>query len=451
MRFSLEFGAPREARSSSNLENPSVSLVDPKAWAQIFGDWRSSAGVSVDANVAMTVPAVWCAVNFLCNCMASLPIKLHRKSVNGTETIERGPMVAMLTGKVNDEFLTSFNWRRDMMASTLLRGRGLSFVEKMGAGTGDAMALWPIQRDKTTIARKAGKLTYTYRDTASSTKQVYTPGEMIDIKFLGQLDGVSEFDPVMSMKDTIGLGVALRNYASRYFEMGGVPPLAMSGPAASPAAVDRAKTDVNEAVKESTRSDSNVLYLPTGHTLTPIGFNPEKSQLLEAQQFIIQEVSRLYNIPPAFLHYLMNSTYANVEQQDINFVKHCLVHWVEQWEAELNLKLFGTAKGRYVQFDLSELLRGDFLSRMQGYASAIQNAVLMPNEARRRENLPDAPGGDVLMVNTAIQPIGTKPASAANVADPNVDPNADPNAKPAKPGAVDGEEDPIGDPQVKED
>lgn len=440
-----------EGRTNS-LENPSVSLVDPKAWAQIFGEWRSSSGVAVDADVAMSVPAVWCAVTFLSNCIASLPVKLHRKSVNGKASpILTGPLHGLLTGKSNEEFLTSFNWRRDMMTSVLLKGRGLTFVEKMGGGVGDAMNLWPIPMAKTRVVRTRGKLTYNYRDTASSTEEVYTPGEIIDIKFLGQLDGVGHFDPVAQMKDTIGLAVAVRTYAGRYFQNGGVPPLAMSGPAASPSAVARAKSDTGEAVKQSTRDESNVLYLPTGHTLTPIGFEPEKSQLLEAQNFIVQEISRLFNLPPAFLHYLLNATFANVEQQDLNFVKHCLIAWVEQWEAELNIKLFGSARGRYVEFDLNGLLRGDFLSRMMAYAQGIQNGVLMPNEARRRENLPDAAGGDVLLVNTAIQPLDPDgrpaplPLAGGNLTLPVVKPAAQ------TPGDDGGEIDPPGDPQSVQD
>lgn len=446
MRFLFELGG--EKRSNS-LENPSVSLADPRAWAQIFGEWRSAAGVPVDANVAMSVPAIWCAVTFLAGSIAALPIKLHRRSQNGTEQIERSSLAKLLAGTVNDGFLTSFNWRRDMMTSALLTGRGMTFIEKAGAGAGDAMYLWPLAKAKTTVRRKAGRLQYVYRDTTAAKVEVYEAGEVLDIKMLGGLDGIDAFNPVDVLKDTIGLGVALRVYASRFFLNGGVPALAMEGPAASPQAIARAKEDTGETVKQATRDESNIVYLPSGHKLTPIGINPDKSQLLESQRYVVEECSRIYNLPPAFLHNLVNATFANVEQQDLNFVKHCLVQWVEQWEQDLNAKLFGVTKGRYIEFDLNGLLRGDFLSRMQAYAAGIQNAVLKPNEARRRENLPDVPGGDVLMVNTAIQPIGTKPAAVpALVPDPNKDPNKDPNAPndPSSTGNPGGEQDVPGDP-----
>lgn len=431
MKFRFELGFGGEKRSTNSLENPSVSLVDPKAWAQIFGDWRSAAGVSVDPDVAMSVPAIWCAVTFLSGCLAALPMKLHRKSQNGVEQIERGQLAKMLAGCVNDDFQTSFKWRRQMMVSTLLRGRGLSFIEKQASG--DAMYLWNLQLAKTTIKREGGRLKYKYRDAAASRQVVYTAGEILDIQFLGSLDGVDAFDPVATLKDTIGLAVALRQYASRFFQNGGVPPLAMEGPAASPQAVARAKSDAGEAVKQSARDEDNIIYLPLGHKLTPVGFDPDKAQMINAQKFIIEEVARVFNLPPAFLHHLVNSTFANVEQQDLNFVKHSLVTWVEQWETELNAKMFGAARGRYIEFDLAAMLRGDFLSRMQAYASAIQNGVLKPNEARRRENLPDAPGGDQLMVNSTIQPLAPAPGDPATTGNPG--------------GEIDNPGDPVTDPE----
>ena len=432
MRLSLDFSAG-ERRSPYtpkvfageqriSLENPSVSLVDSHAWSAIFGNWQSDAGVSVDAKVAMGVPAIWCAVTFLANTLAALPIRLHRKSVNGRETVDTGRLAGLLAGLVNDDYLNSFNWRRDMMTSTLLKGRGLTYIEK--AGSGDAANLFPLDMNSTTISRKAGRLNYEYRQTSPSRIFNYGAGEIIDIKMLGALDGVDHFDPIATLKDAIGLMVALRKYGSRFFQNGGVPPLAMEGPAASPTAVTRAKDDVDQAVKNAYASGSNMVYLPLGHKLTPIGFDPEKGQLLAAQRFCVEETSRIYNLPPAFLHNLERATFSNVEQQDLNLVKHCVLHWVEQIEQELNAKLFGSTRNRYIEFDLNGLLRGDLVARMSAYASAVQTGIMMPNEVRRRENLPDAPGGDTLLINTAIQPlIGAAPSpGATGEQDPPNDP-----------------------------
>lgn len=431
-------------RSGANLENPSVSLVDPQAWRAIFGDWRSAAGIPVDNHAAMTVPAIWCAVTFLTGCIAHLPLRLHKTSKTGPVLLENSNMGKMLASKVNDEYLSSFNWRRDMMTSALLNGRGMTYIERYSVG--DARYMWPLPFQKTVVKRQKGKLSYNYRDSASSSVKSYGPADVIDIKMLGDLDGVGAFNPVMQMKDTIGLAIALRQYASRFFQKGGVPPLAMEGPAASPAAVQRAKTDAGEAVQQSTRDADNIIYLPTGHKLTPVGFNPEKSQMLESQRFVVEEVSRIYNLPPSFLHSLLNMPFATVEQQDLNLVKHCVLHWVKQWEIELNMKLYGSARGRYVAFDLDELLRGDFVSRMAAYSSAVTGGIFKPNEARRREGLPDAKGGDRLYMNGAVVPIddddpsttGDPAGDTPDVGDPESDPDT-----PDDPGAEGDDKNPV--------
>jgi HK97 family phage portal protein len=106
---------------------------------------------------------------------------------------------------------------------------------------------------------------------------------------------------------------------------------------------------------------------------------------------------------------LSHGTFSNTEQQDLHFVKHTIKRWVEQFEQELNLKLFGwNSHSRYVEFNLDGLLRGDFKTRMDGYAQGIQNALITPNEARRRENMPDQPNGDNLLIQGATVPLGSQ-------------------------------------------
>src|SRR5690606_10632743 len=129
-----------------------------------------------------------------------------------------------------------------------------------------------------------------------------------------------------------------------------------------------------------------------GLTATPVGVDAQKAQMIEAQRFVIEQIARIYSLPPVLLQDLSRGTYSNTEQQDLHFVKHTIMRWVGQIEGELNLKLFGrSARTTYAEFNLAGLLRGDFMTRMQGYAQAIQNGVLMPNEARALENRSAAP------------------------------------------------------------
>ena len=158
-------------------------------------------------------------------------------------------------------------------------------------------------------------------------------------------------------------------------------------------------------MKRAAKEGRQALTLPHGLEIKPIGSDPEKTQLLETQRFCVEQIARIYSLPPTFLQDLTHGTYSNTEQQDLHFAKHTLKRWVEQFEQELNLKLFGRESDMFVEFSMDGLLRGDFKARMDGYAQGIQNGVMTPNEARRMENRPEMDAGNELMIQGATVPI----------------------------------------------
>jgi HK97 family phage portal protein len=150
-----------------------------------------------------------------------------------------------------------------------------------------------------------------------------------------------------------------------------------------------------------------------GHEMKTIGFNPNEMQLIELQRFSIEQIARIYSLPPVFLQDLTHGTFSNTEQQDLQFVKHTVKRWIEQVEQEMNLKLFPRGSKQYVEFNVDGLLRGDFKTRMEAHATSIQNAI--PNEVRTIENMAPQEGGGNLMVQGATVPIQ---AQATNGNDP---------------------------------
>ena len=147
------------------------------------------------------------------------------------------------------------------------------------------------------------------------------------------------------------------------------------------------------------------MALPLGHELKSVGFSPEQMQLIELQRFSIEQIARIYSLPPIFLQDLTRSTFTNSEQQDLHFVKHTLKRWIEQAEQEMNLKLFGRGSDQYVEFNVDGLLRGDFKTRMEAHATSIQNGIRTPNEVRDLENMSARDEGDDLMIQGATVPI----------------------------------------------
>lgn len=390
----------KRVEERANLENPQVPISSPNI-IQFFGlDDISSAGEHVSIDSALGVPSVWAAVNFIAGTLAGLPLHVYRKTEAGRERV-KGDLAGILHDAVNDE-MSSFEWRKWLFEQVLSGGRGLTFIDRNRAGR--IANLWPLDPSKVTIKRVSGKKIYEYREGNRTLR--YEAREIIDLPFMLEADGITHRSPIMANREAIGLAQAVTKYGGKFFSQGGVPPFAITGNFQSPAAMKRAGDDLRDAVRKSAKENRLALTLPDGLDIKSIGTDAEKMQLVETQRFMVEQIARIYSLPPTFLQDLTHGTFSNTEQQDLHFVKHTIKRWIEQFEQELNLKLFGRrSNGSYVEMNVDGLLRGDFKTRMDGFATGVQNGILTPNEARQAENRPNEDGGDRLYIQGATVPL----------------------------------------------
>lgn len=381
-----------EQEEQRNLENPAAGIGE----ASLFEDVPSrSAGETVNRDTALSVPAVWAAVNVLSSTIASLPLNVYQRKGDDRERLSDTPIQQMLHDAPNRR-TTSYRWRRQMMQSVLLEGRSYTWIDSPTSGL--VRALWPLDASSTTPKWNSvlQRMKYEYSPQDGGKTVTYDESEIIDIPWMLDVNGIDHIKPLDKLKRAIGLSIALDKYATNFFESGGVPPLQLVGPIRSGAAAQRASDEITQRLLR--RRNKNVLVIPEGHELKQIGYNPEQSQLMDARRYQIEEVARIYDISPSFLQDLTRSTFSNEESKALHFVKHTVTQWITAIEQEMNLKLFGMGSDRFVEFKLEGLLRGDFQTRMSGYATAIQNSINTPNEVRRRENLPAMDGGEKLFV-----------------------------------------------------
>lgn len=367
--------------------------VSSKEVLRIFGLDLSNVDTTVNTETALKVPAVWSAVSFIANSIATIPLNLYKKDGDKREKLSSDPLHLALSKRPNAEW-TSTRWRKYIIKQLLLHGRCLTYIHRNLAG--DVVELWPLNVADVSIEKVGFETLYTYR--GGEKPIVYQGSEIIDLIFMPHDDQISHICPVLRLKETIESGLVLQAYANRFFKNGGVPPLALEGPLQSPGAIGRASEDLTKAVRAAAESKSAVLALPEGHKLSQIGYNPEQGQLIDARRFVLEEVARIYSLSPIFLQDLTHGTFSNTEQQDLHVVKHTLSHWIKAFEQELNLKILGMDESKYFEFEMDGLLRGDFKTRMEGYSKGVQNAITTPNENRKRENLPPLPGGDSLFI-----------------------------------------------------
>lgn len=388
---------PGERRIISELpgiERPGANLLQIVG----IGDVTLPA---VTIETALTVPAVAAAVSFLPSTLASLPLHAYRdRGEDGAERI-KGGVQRLLNEAPNPEW-TSYGLRKYLWQQVFTGGRGLAFIERVGTGIG---AIWPMEPAKTRIKRVNGHKVY------RSGGKEYAAADVIDIPFLLKADQLGAYSPIMLGAKAIGLALAMGDYASGFFAGGGVPPLALVGPMPAGAeAVKRAQADIKRAMDAARKNSDAVFPIPAGYELKPVGFDPDKGQMTEARRLQIEEIARIYSLPPVFLQDLTHGTYSNTEQQDLHLTKHLVAQWAKALEEELNLKLFGPANSRrYVEHNLDGLLRGDFKSRIEGLARGVMSANLTPNEARALENRRPMPNGDKLYIQGATVELGSQP------------------------------------------
>ena len=356
---------------------------------------------NVTIDTALTVPAVWAAVTFMPRTLAALPLHSYKDTSEGAKKI-KGGLQTLVHEAPNPEW-TSFKLRQHFWQQVFTGGRGLLWIERSGT---NIVGLWPVDPVNAKIKRSAtGKTTYEIGG------KVYPSSDIIDVPFMLKANGVDHYGPITKGYRAIQLALAMNDYGSKFFAGGGVPPLALEGPLPQGAeAFKRAMADINRAIDNAKSEDKPIFPMPPGHKLTPVGFDPDKGQMTEARRFQIEEIARIYNLPPVFLQDLSHGTFSNVEQQDLHLVKHLISQWAEALEQEMNLKLFGQRNGgRFVAHNLDGLMRGDFATRMSGLSQAIQTAILTPNEARALENRPAMTGGDELLIQGATVPLGQQP------------------------------------------
>ncbi|RWB65663.1 phage portal protein [Mesorhizobium sp.] len=377
--------------------------------------------VTIDS--ALTVPSVWAAVAFLSRTLAALPLHAYRASKDGPKQLT-GRLEAIVHDAPNPE-QGSFKFRQWFWQQVFTGGRGLAWIERTPQGVD---SIWPMDPAKTTIKRAGGRVRYQFGDAQHPVKE-YAAEDVIDVPFMLYHDGLRHYGPITMGSKAIQLALAMNDYGSNFFAGGGVPPLALQGPLpAGKDAIARAQADIKRSVDAAKNANEPVFPIPAGYTLNPVGIDPAKGQMIEARRFQVEEIARIYQLPKVFLQDLIGATFSNTEQQNLMLVQHLVGQWAEAFEDELNLKLFGRAGGggKYIEHNLDGILRGDFLTRMNGLGQAVQNGLLTPNEGRALDNRPAMENGDKLYIQGATVPLGS------NAAKPDAPPANDNKPNEAK-------------------
>ena len=372
----------------------------------------STSGKPVNERSAMQMTAVYSCVRILAEAVAGLPLHLYKYTdTGGKEKAVDHPLYLLLHDEPNPE-MSSFVFRETLMTHLLLWGN--AYAQIIRNGKGEVVALYPLMPNKMTVDRDSnGQLYYTYQraneeaPTMEGTSVKLKPSDVLHIPGLG-FDGLVGYSPIAMAKNAIGMAIACEEFGAKFFANGAAP----SGVLEHPGTI-KDPSRVRDAWQSQFGGASNsgkVAVLEEGMKYTPISISPEQAQFLETRKFQINEIARIFRVPPHMVGDLEKSSFSNIEQQSLEFVKYTLDPWVIRWEQSLQRALlgFGEKDKYFFKFNLEGLLRGDYQSRMNGYAIGRQNGWMSANDIRELENLDRIPaeeGGDLYLINGNMLPM----------------------------------------------
>ena len=361
-------------------------VINPKPWLlSLFGGTQTLAGENVSSTNAPKVSAVFACVNLISNTIASLPFNLYRETEQGM--LLQGGLLNELVSRKPNESYNSFNFRKAMLTQLLLRGNAYVLPMRSGA---NLSGLELIDTELVQIDTTSGVLKYKVYLTTGVTMNL-DADQIIHIKYW-TFDGINGVSPIVYAKEIIGSSMAATAHMGGFYGNGGMPigVLQLQGTIKDP---DRIKAIGAQWDQLNKENKGRTAVLTEGAEYKPVAANFQESQLIESLKFSVEEICRLYSVPPHKIGHMEGAGYANsIEAQNAQFVSDCIRPLVEAIEMEFSNKLLNGNR-RFVM-DLKALMRGDIQTEVQRNVSYWNIGAMSANEIRRTEGLPPIEGGD---------------------------------------------------------
>ena len=396
----LGFNNPRDAPKVPDIRN------DVRDSGTLFVFGRANSGEQVDEKSAMQIATVYACVRLLAESVAQLPLHLYKVTDHdGQEKAQDHPLYKILYREPNPE-MTRFSYIEAVMTHLLLWGN--SYSQIIRDGKNNVLGLYPLLPENVEIDRtESGELYYIYHAYTNEVPGeknkdvIFQRDEVLHIPGLS-FNGLVGFSPIAMMKNALGTTMAVEKYGSAFFKNGAQPAGVLEHPG-----VLKDPQKIRDNWTRAYGGPGNahkVAVLEEGMQYKPISLPPEDSQFLSTREFGVEEICRIFRVPPHLVQDLKRSTFNNIEHQGISFVQYTLMPWLARIEQAIvkDLLMEDEKELFFPKFNVDGLLRGDYKSRMDGYSIGISTGIISPNEARRKENMPplsEEEGGDFHIVN----------------------------------------------------
>lgn len=382
-----------QKRSLESIQGPITGKDIDCLYEDIDLNAKSSAA-KVTPQSSWNYSAVYAAIRLLSETIAQLPLVLYQKSGDTTMPATNHPLYALTHDGPSDK-LTSFLWRETQMGHTLSWGNGYAHIRRDGT---ERIRELELLSPSATYPDVKLDGTYDYRTTHFGRTFAIRPEDVLHIPALGW-DGYAGQSPITMHRQTIGLSMAATDFGAALFDNG----TNLGGVLKHPGTLgEEARENLQKSfAKFRGRGYQGAIVLDEAMDYQRIGIPPEDAQFLETRKFQVSEIARIFNIPPHMLRDLEKSSFNNISEQSIEFLRYSIAPWLVKWEQELNRKLLTEgerASGYYFKFNSGGLLRGTQKERYEAYGKGIGDGWLSRNEVRALEDLDPVDGLDEYLV-----------------------------------------------------
>lgn len=372
-----------------------LTLDNADEWfARVFKGSKTHAGVDVSESSGMRFSAVWACLRVISEDVATLPLFVFERLSGGGKQRAEDHYLHLLVHDQANPRMTALALRETVTAHILSWGNGYLYIVTDNGGR--PIELWPLLPDRTwPWWTSTGELAYwTEIPSARPEPKLLRNDQVIHLAGLSY-DGLVGYSPIRTHAQAIGAGLAAQEFGARFFgqgtNMGGFVehPQSMSDPAYA-----RLKADINEQYQGLGRSHL-ITILEEGAKFNKLTIPPNEAQFLESRQFSVEEIARIYRMPPHKIGHLLRMTFNNVEQMDLDYYKSTLRPWLLRWEKALAMKLLPAAERRrfFIEHVIEGLLRGDIKTRYDAYSTGRQWGWLSADDVRELENMNPLPDG----------------------------------------------------------
>lgn len=355
------------------------------------------AGTSVSINNATQIGAVYACTRLLADTISSLPVDTFiRRDGNRLPFRPRPAWVYEPEGPGSSRV----EYFKQVVVSMLLSHGAV--IQVVRGGNGDVVALQPLDPTRVMVRRNPQTRG---REFVIDGKTVL-PGDQVlyicEMRKPGSVMGTSRIEEV---KNTLGLAKALDEFASRYFSNGANAGGIIEFPGNLTQEQAKDVVEAFEAGHKGLRKSHKPGVLSGGAKFQKIGSDAEQAQMLESRQFAVEEIARVFRVPPSMIG--LNTpgamSYASVEHNAIQFVRYSLTPLITAIEEAHNRLLTGDA---FMRVNMDGLLRGDSATQAQVFSTAMQAGYMSVNDVRGLMDMRPVDGGDLPRVPLANISVG---------------------------------------------